>query len=134
MVRQNDSRRGRFLSRATTILFLALTALVVTETAQAAAPVGQTIWLRASATGLFVSADQNRGSTAPLVADRSTVAGWEEFQVVDAGGGFIALKSVGTGLFVSADLNLGTFAPLVADRAAVSTWEQFSWGDLSAGA
>ncbi len=102
------------------ILFLLLTILLLTMTAQAAAPVGQTIWIRASATGLFVSADQNRGTWAPLVADRSTVDAWEQFQVVDAGGGFIAFRSIGTGLFVSADQNRTN--ALVADRGAIGTW------------
>ncbi|HEY3039595.1 MAG TPA: family 16 glycosylhydrolase [Pyrinomonadaceae bacterium] len=123
----------RFLSRSLRILFLALTTMMVTGAAQAAAPVGQTIWLRASANNLFVSADLARDSSGPLVADRSVVGAWEQFQVIDAGGGFIALKSVGTGKFVSADLNRGTFAPLVADRTAIGTWEQFTWGDLSGG-
>ena len=122
---------SRFLSQATKILFLALTIAVVTVTAQAAAPVGQTIWLRASATSLFVSADQNRGAWAPLVADRTSAGAWEQFQVVDAGGGFIAFRSVGTGLFVSADQARGTFAPLVADRPTIGTWEQFTWADIS---
>ncbi len=110
-----------------------LTLLLLTITAQAAAPVGQTIWIRASATGLFVSADQNRGTWAPLVADRSTVDAWEQFQVVDAGGGFIAFRSIGTGLFVSADQVAATFAPLVADRASIGTWEQFTWSDIAGG-
>ena len=83
------------------ILFLVLTILLLTMTAQAAAPVGQTIWIRASATGLFVSADQNRGTFAPLVADRSTVDAWEQFQVVDAGGQrdpqHLALLALGDG-------------------------------------
>jgi len=113
-------------------LFLLLTILLFTLTAQAAAPVGQTIWIRASATGLFVSADQNRGTWAPLVADRSTVDAWEQFQVVDAGGGFIAFRSIGTGLFVSADQNRGN--ALVADRGAIGTWEQFTWTDITGGA
>ena len=104
---------SQFWWRATKIL---LTTLLFTVTAQAAAPVGQTIWIRASATGLFVSADQNRGTWAPLVADRSSVDAWEQFQVVDAGGGFIAFRSIGTGLFVSADQARATYAPLVADR------------------
>jgi hypothetical protein len=107
-----------------------LTILLLTVTAQAAAPVGQTIWIRASANGLFVSADQNRGTWAPLVADRSSVDAWEQFQVIDAGGGFIAFRSIGTGLFVSADQARATFAPLVADRATIGTWEQFTWTDL----
>jgi hypothetical protein len=116
------------------MLFLILTTLLLTLTANAAAPVGQTIWIRASATGLFVSADQARGTFAPLVADRSTTDAWEQFQVVDAGGGFIAFRSIGTGLFVSADQNRGTWAPLVADRPSISTWEQFTWSDIAGGA
>jgi beta-glucanase (GH16 family) len=114
------------------ILFLLLTILLFTTTAQAAAPVGQTIWIRASANGLIVSADQNRGTWAPLVADRSTVDAWEQFQVVDAGGGFIAFRSIGTGLFVSADQNRAN--ALVADRGAIGTWEQFTWTDIAGGA
>ena len=116
----------------TKILFLLLTILLLTTIAQAAAPVGQTIWIRASATGLFVSADQARGTWAPLVADRSTVDAWEQFQVVDAGGGFIAFRSIGTGLFVSADQNRAN--ALVADRGAIGTWEQFTWTDITGGA
>jgi hypothetical protein len=118
----------------TKMLFLILTTLLLTLTANAAAPVGQTIWIRASATGLFVSADQARGTFAPLVADRSTTDAWEQFQVVDAGGGFIAFRSIGTGLFVSADQNRGTWAPLVADRPSISSWEQFTWSDIAGGA
>ena len=114
------------------ISFLILTILLLTVTTQAAAPVGQTIWIRASATGLFVSADQNRGAWAPLVADRSTIDAWSQFQVVDAGGGFIAFRSIGTGLFVSADQNRGN--ALVADRGAIGTWEQFTWTDITGGA
>jgi hypothetical protein len=113
-------------------LLLVLTILLLTMTAQAAAPVGQTIWIRASATSLFVSADQNRGTWAPLVADRSTVDAWEQFQVVDAGGGFIAFRSIGTGLFVSADQNRTN--SLVADRGSIGTWEQFTWTDITGGA
>src|SRR6185503_19261912 len=122
------------MSHATKILFPVLITLLLTVTTQAAAPVGQTIWIRASANSLFVSADQNRGTWAPLVADRTSVDAWEQFQVTDAGGGFIAFRSIGTGLFVSADQARGTFAPLVADRATVGTWEQFTWTDISGGA
>ncbi|HKR21307.1 MAG TPA: glycoside hydrolase family 16 protein [Pyrinomonadaceae bacterium] len=114
------------------ILFLFLTTVLTAVVANAAAPVGQTIWIRASANGLFVSADQNRGTWAPLVADRSTTDAWEQFQVVDAGGGFIAFRSVGTGLFVSADQNRAN--ALVADRPSIGTWEQFTWTDVAGGA
>ena len=120
---------GRFLSHAAKISFLLL---LLTITAQAAAPLGQTIWIRASANGMFVSADQNRGTWAPLVADRASVDAWEQFQVVDAGGGFVAFRSIGTGLFVSADQNRGS--ALVADRGSIGTWEQFTWTDVGGGA
>jgi beta-glucanase (GH16 family) len=121
------------IRQSITVFVLVFTALLLSGGAQAAPPVGQTIWLRASANSLFVSADLNRGSFAPLVADRSVVGAWEEFQVVDAGGGFIALRSVGTSRFVSADLNRGAFAPLVSDRTAIGAWEQFTWGELGGG-
>jgi hypothetical protein len=133
MANPNDSST-RFLSHTTKILFLLLTTLLLTGTTRAAAPVGQTIWIRASATGLFVSADQNRGTWAPLVADRATTDAWEQFQVIDAGGGFIAFRSIGTGLFVSADQARAAFAPLVADRASIGTCEQFTWSDIAGGA
>src|SRR5215213_3181728 len=133
MAKPNISN-SKLSSHATKILFLVLTTFLLALTAQAAAPVGQTIWIRASANGLFVSADQNRGTWAPLVADRSSVDAWEQFQVIDAGSGFIAFRSVGTGLFVSADQARAAYAPLVADRATMGTWEQFTWSDISGGA
>jgi hypothetical protein len=116
---------------ATTILFLVL---LSTFTTHAAAPVGQTIWIRATSSGLFVSADQSRGTWAPLVADRSSIDAWEQFQVIDAGGGFIALRAIGTGMFVSADQARAAWAPLVADRPSIGTWEQFTWTDVAGGA
>jgi beta-glucanase (GH16 family) len=120
--------RERALRAATTTLGVLLIA-----SAGSAAPIGQTIWLRAVSTGSFVSADQNRGAFAPLVADRPSVGGWELFDVFDAGGGFVALRAVGTGRFVSADQSRGAFAPLVADRTAVGDWESFQWTDLASG-
>src|SRR5262244_1450998 len=125
---------NRCVSRTVKIMFLTLITVITAMVVSAAPPVGQTIWIKASANGRFVSADQNRGAFAPLVADRTAVGGWEQFQVVDAGGGFIALRSIGTGLFVSADQNRGSYAPLVADRTTASTWEHFSWTDIAGGA
>src|SRR5260221_7121725 len=96
-----------------------------------AAPLGQLIWLRANANNQYVSADQNLANTQ-LVANRTSVQGWEQFTVVDAGGGFIALRA-SSGLYVSADTNLATYAPLVANRTTVQGWEQFTWADAGAG-
>lgn len=99
---------------------------------RAAAPLGQTIWLRAVSSGLYVSADANRGANSPLVADRASPRGWEQFQIVDAGGGFIALRALSNGKYVSADANLAN-VPLVADRTALGAWEQFQWIDNATG-
>src|SRR5262245_20775285 len=126
-----ESLKNRCCSAVLRIFLLAVTAFLAATSARAAAPIGQTIWIRAAATNRYVSADTNRGSFAPLVADRSPVAAFERFQVVDAGGGLIAFRSVGTGLVVSADLNRGAWAPLTADRTRVQAWEQFRWTDLS---
>ena len=92
--------------------------------AAAAAPIGQTIWLKACATGLYVSADKNLAST-PLVANRTAPAGWELYQVADAGGGYISLKVQETGLFVSADPNAN--GQVTGFRTAVGDWERFQW-------
>jgi hypothetical protein len=67
-------------------LLLALTTIMVTIAASAAAPVGQTIWIRSSGTNKFVSADQNRGAYAPLVSDRPTASTWETFTWGAVGG------------------------------------------------
>src|SRR5215470_11756913 len=100
----DNQRPARMVVMVRIVLFI-LIALMTATSALAAAPVGQTIWLRAVSTGLYVSADQNRGAFATLVADREAVAGWEQFQIVDAGGGFIALRAVSSGMYVSADTN-----------------------------
>src|SRR5258706_8847968 len=96
-----------------------------------AAPLGQTITLRANANSMYVSADQNLANVQ-LVANRATAGGWEQFAVVDAGGGLIALRA-SNGMYVSADTNIGAYAPLVANRATIGGWEQFTWTDAGAG-
>src|SRR5262247_1137094 len=118
---------NHYRSRTAMTLLLALTTMMLAMVASAAPPVGQTIWIKASATNRFVSADQNRGAFAPLVADRASASTWENFTWADLGGGAFTLKGRVTGKFVSADLNRGTFAPLVSDRTSASTWETFTW-------
>jgi len=81
-------------------------------------------------TGLFVSADLNLGSDAPLVADRATASTWEEFTWTDLSTGEFTLKGRATNLFVSADLSISTSAPLVCNRTTASTWEHFTWSSV----
>ena len=99
----------------------------VTTQTQAAtqAPLGQTVWLKACATQKFVSADRNLSATAPLVANRDSAQGWEQFQVADAGNDFISLRVSETGLYVSADPNAG--GQVTGFRTAVGDWERFTW-------
>ncbi|RKH42128.1 family 16 glycosylhydrolase [Corallococcus sicarius] len=99
----------------------------VTTQTQAAtqAPLGQTVWLKACATQKFVSADRNLNTTAPLVANRDSAQGWEQFQVADAGNDFISLRVSETGLYVSADPNAG--GQVTGFRTAVGDWERFTW-------
>jgi chitinase len=113
------------------LLSLMLGLMAASPARNVAAPLGQTIWLRANANNLYVSADQNLANVQ-LVANRTVAQGWEMFTVVDAGSGFVALRA-SNGLYVSADTNLATYAPLVANRAVVQGWEQFTWTDVGAG-
>ena len=61
---------NRCMSRTVKIMFLTLITVMTAMAASAAPPVGQTIWIRASANGRFVSADQARGAFAPLPGRR----------------------------------------------------------------
>jgi PKD repeat protein len=77
--------------------------------------------LRARVNNRYVTAE-NAGASA-LIANRTTVGAWEQFDEVDAGGGMIALRAHANGRYVTAD-NAGA-SPLIANRDAVGSWEQF---------
>jgi beta-glucanase (GH16 family) len=94
-----------------------------------AAPIGQTVWLRAAANQRYVAADLNQG--AALLANRTAVAGWETFVVVDAGAPYVALRASANGRYVAADLNQA--GALVANRTTIGDWERFEWLAVSGG-
>jgi hypothetical protein len=80
--------------------------------------VGNTYKLRAS-NSLYVHAD----TVNPLTNNAATAGAWEQYQVVDLGGGKIGLRSAGNNLYVSAR---GAGAdPLVASAPSGASWEQF---------
>lgn len=91
----------------------------------AAAPIGQTIWLKACTNAQYVSADQNINASVPLVANRAAAQGWEQFQVKDGGSGYVALLANSNGKYVSADPNAN--GQLTASKTAVGDWERFQW-------
>jgi lysophospholipase L1-like esterase len=79
------------------------------------------ISLRAHANGNIVTAD-NAGAS-PLIANRTAIGTWEQFDELDQGNGNIALRAHANGNIVTAD-NAGA-SPLIANRTAVGPWETF---------
>jgi len=79
------------------------------------------ISLRAHANGMYVTAD-NAGAS-PLIANRTAIGPWEEFDMVDEGNGNIALFAHADSRYVTAE-NAGASA-LIANRTAVGLWETF---------
>lgn len=86
-------------------------------------PLGQRISLKAKANSQYVCADN--GGASALIANRTSVGSWEQFDVVDAGSGQIALKAFANGNYVST-ANTGA-SPLVAGAGAIGSWEKFNW-------
>ena len=82
---------------------------------------GTVVSFRARANSLYVTAD-NAGAS-PLIANRAAIGGWEQFDLLDAGGGNIALRAHANNLIVTA-ANAGA-SPLIANRTTVGGWETF---------
>jgi lysophospholipase L1-like esterase len=77
---------------------------------------------RAHANGMIVTAE-NAGAS-PLIANRTAIGPWEQFDEIDEGNGNIALRAHANGMYVCAD-NAGA-SPLIANRTAVGGWETFN--------
>jgi cytochrome c len=84
-------------------------------------PPAQVISLRAHANGRYVTAEN--GGALPLIASRAAIGVWEQFDLVDAGGGLVALRAHANNDYVCAE-NAGA-QPLIANRTAVGSWEKF---------
>jgi beta-glucanase (GH16 family) len=91
--------------------------------------VGDTIVLQSLSNNKYVCADN--GGNSPLIANRTSYSTWEQFKVIDVGGGHIALQSLANNLYVCADN--GGNSPLIANRSTYSTWEQFNVIDAGGG-
>jgi len=81
-------------------------------------PIGQTISLRGN-NNLYVSSENG---TAAMQCTRTTASSWEQFTVVDAGGGKVALRSMDK--YVSSEN--GT-AAITCNRTTIGDWEKFDW-------
>jgi hypothetical protein len=82
------------------------------------APIGQVITLKGN-NGFYVSSENG---TKAMTCTRTAPQGWEQFTVVDAGGGKVALRSMNK--YVSSEN--GTEA-ITCSRTAVQGWEVFDW-------
>jgi subtilisin family serine protease len=81
---------------------------------------GTVISLKARVNNKVVST--NGGSTG-LFSNRDVAGAWEQYDVTDAGGGYVYLRSHANGKWITAE-SAGT-APLAANRTAPGAWEKF---------
>ncbi|GER90093.1 glucosylceramidase [Dictyobacter vulcani] len=89
------------------------------------APVGKTIWLRATNNNNYVSTRIDQ-TNSPLNASATQVQAWEEFDVIDAGNGQIALLAHANNDYVSARTDQSN-TPLDAMVNQLQGWEKFTW-------
>jgi hypothetical protein len=78
--------------------------------------------LRARVNSRYVSA-ANAGAS-PLIANATAIGAWEQFDLIDRGGGNIALRARVNSRYVCAE-NAGA-AALIANRTAIGPWETFA--------
>ncbi|MFC6226261.1 endonuclease/exonuclease/phosphatase family protein [Paenibacillus allorhizosphaerae] len=90
-----------------------------------ARPIGQTIWLKASANGNYVSTRANT-TDSPLWASATAANTWENHQIVDAGNGFVSLIAKANNLYVSARITTAD-VPLQAKSSTIGSWEKWIW-------
>ncbi|MGI5241168.1 GDSL-type esterase/lipase family protein [Dactylosporangium sp. CA-139066] len=84
-------------------------------------PATRVVTFRAHANGKLVTAE-NAGAAA-LIANRTAVGPWEQFDLADLGGGRVSLRAHANNKYVSA-ANAGA-NPLIASATAVGSWETF---------
>lgn len=92
---------------------------VYKATATSGPPIGQTITLK----GFNNDYVSGENGTQAMNCNRPTASAWEQFLVVDEGGGKVALQSMGK--YVSSEN--GTQA-ITCNRTSVGAWETFTWG------
>lgn len=90
------------------------------------APTGQTIWLRGS-NNQYVSSENGQN---PMMCNRGSVGGWEQFTVVATGDGKVALRGTNN-LYVS---SMNGTAAMLCDRPSIGGWEAFEWVSLGGNA
>lgn len=87
-------------------------------------PYGQTVTLK-STNARYVSGENG---TQAMTCSRTAAQGWEQFTVVDAGGGKVALRSQNK--YVSSENGV---AAITCSRTTIGDWEKFDWINNSDG-
>jgi hypothetical protein len=82
---------------------------------------GTVVSFRARANSQYVTADN--GGASPLIANRTSIGPWEQFDMMDLGGGNVSLRAHANNQYVCAD-NAGA-SPLIANRPSAGQWETF---------
>jgi len=110
---------------------LSILLLAIAGMSQAAAPVGDTIWLYSVETGSYVTMDPSNGNWL-AAKNISSVGTNEQYIVEDAGSGNILLKSVANSNYAKVDANY--VEKLKANTASTTdTLAHFEWIDIGGG-
>jgi len=83
---------------------------------------GDVVSFRSRVNNRFIVAEN--GGSAALIANRTAIGQWEQFDRIDLGSGQIALRAHANSAIVCAD-NAGG-SSLIANRGGVGVWETFS--------
>lgn len=79
------------------------------------------ISLKAQANGRWVVAEN--GGASPLIANRTAIGSWEQYDLIVSSGTRVTLRSHANGAFVCAEN--GGASSLIANRGAADLWETF---------
>lgn len=80
------------------------------------------VGLRARANNKYVVAESGGG--APLIANRTSLGAWEQFDLINRGEGNFGLRARANNSYVCADNGGGS--PLIANRGSLGAWESFT--------
>lgn len=84
-------------------------------------PIGSYIWLRNN--GKYVSSNNGSG---PMIANRTSIGGWEKFQVVSSGDNKVALRG-NNNRYVNSQNGLSA---MTCNSINASGWESFEWIEI----
>jgi 3D (Asp-Asp-Asp) domain-containing protein len=124
-----NMNKNKVLKKALVLSIMLILGLIISLIPITRASAATLYTLKAKANNNYVSAD-NYGDN-PLIANRTSAAEWEQYQVINNTDGTISLLSMSNNKYVCADLNQG--AKLVASSTSIQQWEKFKKVTLADG-